>query len=117
VSVARYQGVVWIEAEVTEFYTRLSADSGNGDVRALGAWSVRRSSGNGVDDEGGRFGIDVSLSRTASGVPIEEVISCKRFSYRRWYRPRRRSSSLLRCWVGSGCTSTEAWGTRRRRPW
>jgi hypothetical protein len=26
-----------------------------------------------VDDEGGRFGIDVSLSRTASGVPIKEV--------------------------------------------
>ena len=26
-----------------------------------------------MDDEGGRFGIDVSLSRTASGVPIKEV--------------------------------------------
>jgi hypothetical protein len=26
-----------------------------------------------VDDEGGKFGIDVSLSRTASSVPIEEV--------------------------------------------
>ena len=37
VSVARYQGVAWIEAEVTEFYTRLSADSGHGDARALGA--------------------------------------------------------------------------------
>jgi hypothetical protein len=26
-----------------------------------------------VDDEGDRIGIDVSLSRTASGVPIKEV--------------------------------------------
>jgi hypothetical protein len=26
-----------------------------------------------VDDEGGRFGIDVSLSRTASSVPRKEV--------------------------------------------
>jgi hypothetical protein len=37
VSVARYQGVEWLEAEVTEFYTRLSADSGHGDGRAMAA--------------------------------------------------------------------------------
>jgi len=39
VSVARYQGVEWIEAEVTEFYTRLSADSGHGDA-GLGGLSL-----------------------------------------------------------------------------
>jgi hypothetical protein len=38
VSVARYQGVEWIDAEVTEFNRRLlSADSGRGDARALAA--------------------------------------------------------------------------------
>jgi hypothetical protein len=37
VSVARYQGVEWMKAEVTEFYARLSADSGHGDARALAA--------------------------------------------------------------------------------
>ncbi len=34
VSVARYQGVEWIEAEVTEFHPRLSAGSGRGNVMA-----------------------------------------------------------------------------------
>jgi len=38
VSVARYQGVEWIEAQVTEFHRRLlSADSGGNDARALAA--------------------------------------------------------------------------------
>jgi hypothetical protein len=37
VSVARYQGVEWIDAYVTEFYPRLSADPGYGDARALAA--------------------------------------------------------------------------------
>jgi hypothetical protein len=38
ISVARYQGVEWIDAEVTEFYPRLSADPGYGDAaRALAA--------------------------------------------------------------------------------
>ena len=32
VSVARYQGVEWIEAEVVEFHPRLSADLPHGDV-------------------------------------------------------------------------------------
>jgi hypothetical protein len=35
VSVARYQGVEWIEAEVTEFHPRLSADPLHGDTQAL----------------------------------------------------------------------------------
>ena len=38
VSVARYQGVEWIDAEVTEFHRRLlSADSGRDDARGLAA--------------------------------------------------------------------------------
>ena len=37
VSVAHYQGVEMIDAEVTEFHPRLSADSGHGNVRALAA--------------------------------------------------------------------------------
>jgi hypothetical protein len=35
VSVARYQGVEWIDAEVTEFHPRLSAGALQGDTRAL----------------------------------------------------------------------------------
>ena len=35
VSVARYQGVEWIDAEVTEFHPRLSAGPLHGDTRAL----------------------------------------------------------------------------------
>jgi hypothetical protein len=35
VSVARYHGVEWIEAEVTEFHPRLPADPGRGEARAL----------------------------------------------------------------------------------
>jgi hypothetical protein len=35
VSVARYQGVEWIEAEVVEFYPRLSVDRGHGDALPL----------------------------------------------------------------------------------
>ncbi len=35
VSVARYQGVEWIDAEVTEFHPRLSAGPHYGDARAL----------------------------------------------------------------------------------
>ena len=34
VSVARYQGVEWIEAEVVEFHPRLSAEPGHGNVLA-----------------------------------------------------------------------------------
>jgi hypothetical protein len=34
VSVARYQGVEWIEAEVTEFHPRLSAGPGHGSLVA-----------------------------------------------------------------------------------
>jgi hypothetical protein len=34
VSVARYQGVEWIEAEVTEFHPRLSAGPGHGNLVA-----------------------------------------------------------------------------------
>jgi hypothetical protein len=37
VSVARYQGVGWIDAEVVEFHPRLSADPGGGEARALAA--------------------------------------------------------------------------------
>jgi hypothetical protein len=37
VSVARYHGVEWIDAEVVEFYPRLTANPGYGDARALAA--------------------------------------------------------------------------------
>jgi hypothetical protein len=37
VSVARYQGVEWIDAEVVEFHPRLSADPGHDEVRGLAA--------------------------------------------------------------------------------
>jgi hypothetical protein len=37
VSVARYQGVEWIDAEVTEFYPRLSVESGHHGGRVLAA--------------------------------------------------------------------------------
>jgi hypothetical protein len=37
VSVARFQGVEWIDAEVVEFHPRLFADPGHDEVRALAA--------------------------------------------------------------------------------